>query len=76
MSKGRKLLDQVTDAPDTSAAVRALSAKHWLKLYSHVLRNYDENKPSGQILAIMLFDGSRRYATGIRAKRETRKVMG
>jgi hypothetical protein len=76
VSKGAKIFHAVAQTPDPELAVAALSPKRWLKLYAHLLRNYDENLLSGRILGLMLVDGARRYAAAQAKRNKARKVLG
>ena len=76
MSKGTDIFHAVAEAADPDQAVRALTPKRWGKLYSHLLRNYDENLLSGRILGLMLVEGARRYAASQAKRKKARKVLG
>lgn len=65
MSKGKEIFQAVCNAPDLRAALTELPPKHWARLYSYLLRCYDENGVTGQVLGIMLFEGAQRYAESI-----------
>lgn len=64
MSPAEEIYQAVLDAPDTQAAIASLSLCHWRMLYGHLLRTYDENGVSGEILGRMMVEGAARLHRG------------
>lgn len=65
MSRGRNVFLVVCEAADAAECVRLLEPWAWRDLYSYLLRNYEENGISGQVLGMMLVEGAARYARGL-----------
>ena len=74
--KAPRIFRLLTLARDPVAEVAKLSPARWAKVYQHLLRNYDESAPSGEILGLMLVEGARRYAEQTAKRKKTRKVLG
>lgn len=74
--KAEALYQSVRDSRDPEAALKALKPKHWIKLYAHLLRTFDENGNSGQILGMMFVIAAGRYASDLAKHQKTREVMG
>lgn len=76
MSKGKECFQAVCDAPDLEAAVASLSPKHWRELYGYLLRTYDVNAVSGQVLGMMSVEGAKRYASDSVKRNQVKEVLG
>ena len=77
MSKGKTIFQAVCDAPNLVQAIKELPAKDYARLYSYLLQSYEENGVSGQVLGIMLVEGTRRYVGAMSwgAKLEKAKLI-
>jgi hypothetical protein len=73
---GEKLYQKVAGAADPVEALKKLKPKRWLKLYSHLLRTYDENAKSGEILGTMIVIGADRYAKDLIQRKRVKEVLG
>ncbi len=62
MSEAVDIYDDVCEAADTWATVKALTPHRFQQLWSHLLGRYSENGISGQVLGMLMVEGARRYA--------------
>lgn len=74
MSKGKAIFQAVCGAPDLELALKELPAKDYIRLYSYLLQSYEENGVSGQVLGLLLVEGTRRYVG--EALKKVREVLG
>lgn len=64
MRNGVEIYLAVCAAPDTEAAIAALSWAERHALYGHVLQTYCENAVSGMILGVLSVDAAKRLYEG------------
>lgn len=82
MSKGKAIFRAVCAAPDLERAVAELPPRDYTRLYSYLLQSYEENGVTGQVLGLMLVEGTRRYVGAMQwgekfeNMKKVREVMG
>lgn len=62
IERGENVFRAVCAAADTADFIARLQPYAWSDLYSWLLQNYEENGISGQVLGMILLEGTRRYA--------------
>ena len=82
MSKGKAIFQAVCDAPDLERAVAELPAKDFLRLHQYLLPTYTDAGVSGQVLGLLLVEGTRRYVGAMQwgvkfeKMKKVREVLG